>query len=177
MSERLSARFDGDLEDPAADHVLDALSGNDEARHTWLAYCLIGDTLRSEPAIERDLVAGVMGRLADEPTVLAPVARVSPKKGFGRMLLPIAASVLGAAVVGLVSQTLNHSEASLPVADASRSAVAALPAASQPAVTTARGDPYMQYVFAHQSVAGGSPMPGVAQYVRTVLEARQGADR
>jgi sigma-E factor negative regulatory protein RseA len=54
-----------------------------QARATWHTYHLIGDVLRSDdlastPRRDRDFLAGVRARLADEPTVLAPQPLVMP---------------------------------------------------------------------------------------------------
>ena len=57
-----------------------------EARASWHAYQLIGDVLRSEdlaaePAADEAFLVALRARLADEPVVLAPQARVERRAG------------------------------------------------------------------------------------------------
>jgi sigma-E factor negative regulatory protein RseA len=178
MTEKLSALLDGHVEDEGASRsVFEALRQDREMREKWGTYCLIGDALRGEAHGAPDLAPKVLARLEGEPTVLAPLSRPSGSvrsARLGRVMLPVAASVMGVSAVGWVVQTMQPAAAPASVA-------AKAPAGGSSLAATVPGpaaeDPLRSYVFAHQALAGGSLIPGVAQYVRTVTEVRQGADR
>ena len=190
MKDRLSALLDGDLEEEAMKPVFDGLQRDPDLRQTWGAYCLIGDTLRGERGSSRDFVNRVLASLDDEPTVLAPqtrpVSSAANQAGW-RSLMPIAASVMGVAAVGLVAASLySGRDQQLGQAAVARSAV------SQPATQVARlivppaqvehvqrtgDDVHREYVFAHQSVVGGGPVPAALQYVRSISNLREDAAR
>jgi sigma-E factor negative regulatory protein RseA len=77
----LSALADGDATDGEAARAWQAWRDDPEARASWHAYQLIGDVLRSEdlaaePAADEAFLVALRARLADEPVVLAPQARV-----------------------------------------------------------------------------------------------------
>lgn len=76
MQERLSALVDGELADADILNLVDRVARDEELCRTWGRYHLIGDAMRGHrvagPGVE--LGDRVMARLADEPTVLAPVA-------------------------------------------------------------------------------------------------------
>lgn len=180
MTEKLSALLDGHLVDDAATRpIFDCLRQDRAMREKWGTYCLIGDALRGE-AEGPDLVGKVLARLDGEPTVLAPALRpraAARSTRLGRVVLPVAASVMGVTAVGWVVQSMQQPAGPLDVAAAkpvgkvnNGVAVAAAPASNPE-------DSLRSYVFAHQALAGGSPIPGVAQFVRTVTEVRQGSDR
>lgn len=187
MKDRLSALLDGDLDEHAMHPVLEGLHRDPRLRKDWDAYCLIGDVLRGENHAPAGFVGRVMAELEAEPTVLSP--RPAPQDPASQQrawqsLMPIAASVMGVAAVGLVAATLYSQDAAVPPA------VAMQRIASSPSLATAersevdrRGlkvvgdDPYREYVFAHQGVSPGGPMPAAVQYVRTVSEQHEGAGR
>jgi sigma-E factor negative regulatory protein RseA len=80
------------------------------------------------------------------------------------------------AAVGLVAFTLYSQpddQLSHAAAPGSVQAVERAPVRSVVAVTSAdREDAHRKYVFVHQAMSGGGPIPGAVQYVRTVSEAR-----
>lgn len=170
MKERLSALLDGDLEDDAAHPVLEVLGRDHETRRDWDAYCLIGDVLRGEQCGDAALADRVMHALRDEPVVFAPVrkggtARAS-RGGFVQRVMPIAASVMGMAVVGAVGYTLySGGDTQLPVTPA----VAQADSATDSLLTLqASNEPHRKYVLVHQGMSGGGVMPAAFQYVRSV---------
>jgi sigma-E factor negative regulatory protein RseA len=179
MKERISAFIDGHFDDARDDGaVVGRMAHSDEARETWQTYCLIGDALRSEAALGKDLTASVMDRLEQEATVLSPVNTVRDRQrtqGVWHRLMPIAASVMGVAAVGWVVLQLNSTESAPVLAQAPQQAapiqaVAANAPASEPRVT--RDTALRAFVLAHQGTARGA-LPGVAPYVRTVAELPQ----
>ncbi|MBS0544998.1 MAG: sigma-E factor negative regulatory protein [Proteobacteria bacterium] len=190
MKDRLSALLDGDLEKEAMKPVLDGLQRDPDLRRNWDAYCLIGDALRGERSASPDFVGRVMASLDDEPTVLAPAAIPSlsaASRAGWRSLMPIAASVMGVAAVGLVAASLySGNDRPLGPMAGARGVV------SQPANQVARlfvpppqagqaqrpgDDVHREYVFAHQSVVGGGPVPAALQYVRSISNLREDAAR
>lgn len=179
MNEKLSALFDGHLDDDDAvtRPIFDALRQDRALREKWGTYCLIGDALRGETQ-GSDLVGHVLARLDGEPTVLAPALRprAAPRSTrLGRVVLPVAASVMGVTAVGWVMQSMQPAPGPLDVAAKPGNRVGGMVAAVAPPGTP--DDPLRSYVFAHQAMTGDSPIPGVAQFVRTVTEVRQGSDR
>ncbi|KAA3653700.1 MAG: anti-sigma 24 factor [Proteobacteria bacterium] len=169
MKERISALLDGDLDAQAVEPALTSVRASADARRQWDAYCLIGDALRGEPELDRDLTAGVMARLDLEPTVLAPAAIARPEPA-GRMLLkrvlPLAASVAGVAAVGWLALPKTQDATAIQMARMSPAPVAVAAAES------GRRDqePLRAYLFAHQSLANQGAIPAVAPFVRTVAE-------
>lgn len=175
MTEKLSALFDGDTDEAALSPALESLRRDPRLREKWNVYCLIGDAIRGDPVGEPDLSARVMARLEFEPTVLSPTLGAHPelrsRSSWGRVLLPVAASVMGVAVVGWAMQVFKSEGPDVGPAMAPMALVVPPPRGLEP-----KDDPYQQYVFAHQILAGRSAIPGVAQYVRTVAESRSGSE-
>lgn len=170
MNDKLSALIDGDLDEQAVRLIVDRLNRDDALRKEWDVYCLIGDTLRGEYHDSSDLVVRVMSGLDSEPTVLSPRSSVSdaPRRSLWHSLLPVAASVMGVAAVGLVASTMYSDDAAVaPVASIQR---VASQSGMQPVSTPAPAvnDLHREYVFVHQSMTSGGPMPAAVQYVRTV---------
>ncbi len=186
MKDRLSALLDGDLDEHAMHPVLDGLRRDPKLRKDWDAYCLIGDLIRGERPASSGFVGRVMAELDAEPTLLAPAptADGALQQRAWQSVMPIAASVMGVAAVGLVAATLYSQDATVApkvamqrVATASVVASPALVQVDRGALQVVGDDPYREYVFAHQGVSAGGPMPAAVQYVRTVSDQREGAGR
>jgi sigma-E factor negative regulatory protein RseA len=82
----LSALADGDATDSEAARAYLAWRDDPDARASWHAYQLIGDVLRSEdlatePSADEAFLVALRARLAGEPVVLAPQARVGADPG------------------------------------------------------------------------------------------------
>jgi len=185
MKDKLSALIDGDLEEQAMRPIFDGLRRDEALRRDWDAYCLIGDAIRGERTGSLGFVDRVMAGLEDEPVVFAPAALSgsAARTSLWHKLMPIAASVMGVAAVGLVAATLYSQNDPVPATIAVQRVAAPPVVASggQPAVTVSRvqalaDDPMREYVFAHQGVSGG-PMPTAVQYVRTVSAQPEGTGR
>ncbi|MFA7270109.1 MAG: sigma-E factor negative regulatory protein [Sterolibacterium sp.] len=167
MKPDISALLDDELEPGAASRTIDALRCEKELQEAWNVYHLIGDTLRRSPGYSHDLSAKVMARLAEEPILLAPAAK--PKRTPLRFALPLAAAIMGMAAVGWVALSLN---APLPLE------LAAKPRSSnQPVVQLTEqssSGALKEYLVAHQVHSPSGGIQGVATYVRSVSEIRQG---
>lgn len=169
MKDRISAFMDGELDDTAAEHVIDALGRNREALEAWRAYHVISDALREGRMLSEGFSARVAAQLAKEPTVLAPQRLSSPQPrtwyalaasvaavalvawlGFGPQE-PTIAPVAQAPVVAPVSVAIK------PVIDA-KPAVIPLPSGTN------------DYLLAHQGFSPRLSLQGMAPYVRTVSE-------
>lgn len=196
MKDNLSAFLDGELEDEAVAAACQRLGRDPELNAEWQTWCLIGDVLRGEQGsgtdfadelgadFGADLSARVLAALADEPTLLAPAAlqRKPARPALVARLLPIAASVMGVAAVGVVAATLfshqNPQPAAL-MAGTPLTAPATLAQAARPpqAVNVrqeaAADEALSEYLIAHQGASGGA-MPAGMQYVRTVSLASGG---
>lgn len=183
MKDKLSALLDGELGDELRRPVFDALKQDSSLRTDWNAYCLIGDALRGDHACAPDFVSRVMDGLDDEATVLAPrsVKPQTPRGSYWRTLMPLAASLMGVAAVGWVAHALYADSAestrlavSAPRSPSGEVQVAAVRPAS---VAPVAADPHREYVFVHQAMTGGGPIPGAIQHVRAVSDVRQDGAR
>ncbi|MHB8784762.1 MAG: sigma-E factor negative regulatory protein [Thauera sp.] len=181
MKDKVSALLDGDLDEQATRAVFDGLRRDPDLRRDWETYCLIGDSLRGDREGSDDFVARVMANLDAEPTVLAPRSApvAAARQRMWQSLMPIAASVMGVAAVGLVAATLYKQDASAPQTLAAAPAVKVVSASTAvlPVAQPSSGDAMREYVFAHQGLSRGGPLPAGVQYVRTVSDQRQGQDR
>ena len=167
MKPDISALLDDELEPGAASRTIDALRREKELQEAWNVYHLIGDALRRSPGYSHDLSAKVVARLAEEPVLFVPTAL--PKRTPLRFALPLAAAVMGMAAVGWVALSLNAPQ---PHELAARQRPS-----SQPVVHPAEQSPsgaLKEYLVAHQAHSPSGGIQGVAPYVRSVSEIRQG---
>jgi sigma-E factor negative regulatory protein RseA len=153
--------MDGELDGEELRQALNTLKRQD-AQQNWQVYHLIGDTLRKEPLLAVNFVDRVAGRLALEPTVLAP-----GKTRFAnhRMLvLSVAASLSAVALVAwtvLQTGTADFQPDSLAVKQ-----IATLPP------PPATGENVNSYLMAHQEFSPNVAMQA-APYTRTVAEVKR----
>lgn len=168
MKPDISALLDDELEPGEASRAIDALRRDRKLQEAWNVYHLIGDTLRRSPAYSPDLSAKVMAQLSEEPVLFAPSAQ--PKPVPLRFALPLAAAVMGMAAVGWVALSLNSP---LPPTE-----LAAKPRPSSglaaPVAERSPSSALKEYLVAHQAHSPSGGIQGVAPYVRSVSEIRQG---
>lgn len=168
MKPDISALLDDELESGEASRTIDALRGDLELQKAWNVYHLIGDTLRRSPTYSADLSAKVMARLSDEPVLFAPSAQ--PKRAPLRFALPLAAAVMGMAAVGWVALSLNTP---LPTELAAKPRTAS--ELVSPVSERSPSSALKEYLVAHQAHSPSGGIQGVAPYVRSVSEIRQGS--
>lgn len=163
--ERLSELMDGELNDSAIDGELDRIEGDPQSETIWATYHLIGDALRGEVVRVGGIGQRVHFMLANEPTILAPRSR----KRYGvtqRLVLPLAASVCGIAVVAWLALSNNPA-----ISPANNTGTPEMLAASPQVVQQANAteaDSIHEYLMAHQQFSPSTTMQGVVPYVRTV---------
>jgi len=162
MSENISRLMDGEVDDAELDGICAMLKSGD-AMATWTCYHAIGDVLRGEIAVTRDVGAAVARRLADEPTVLAP--RRSVPSGPASWAWAVAATLAAVSVVGWTAYSLvDATPAGLArVRDAGTMRAAEVRPATVPT----------DLLFAHQEYAPSSMLQGVGPYLRDVAVTRE----
>jgi sigma-E factor negative regulatory protein RseA len=171
--------MDGELDPGTAGDTLRRLGQHEELRDRWHTFHLIGDALRGEGMLSREFGRRFAQRLADEPTVLAPVRPAAPK--YTAYALSAAASLAAVALVGWFAAgsptvTMPSAEvAGTPVPKAEKLASETAPPAqlvSEPYDGALNG-----YLMAHTGFSPSTAIQGVAQYIRTVAASRSEPNR
>ena len=170
MKPDISALLDDELEQAEASRAIDALRRDKDLQEVWNTYHLIGDALRHSPEYSPNFSQRVMARLEAEPVLFAPSAQ--QKRTPLRFALPLAAAVMGMAAVGWVALSLNSPQ---PVELATKPRPANELAV--PVIDKSPSGALKEYLVAHQANSPGGGIQGVASYVRTVSEIRQGSKR
>jgi sigma-E factor negative regulatory protein RseA len=182
MKADVSALMDDALEGGSPKYLFDRLAQDPSLRRAWFQYHLIGDVLRGSPADNADIADRVMAKLALEPTILAPAAMPRRKRSGLRLVLPMAASLMGIGAVAWVAQTLNPPPVGTVAALQGRESLAAVQPPSAQNVPRAGIEPASMsqvrpYLFAHEGYSLQNGIQGVAPYVRTVSASREGSGR
>ena len=183
--ERLSALMDDELDEHATDGELDRMKSDPQREEAWATYHMIGDALRGQIGPVQGIDERVRVMLADEPTVLAPRTR-RMNRFTQRVVLPLAASVCGIAVVAWLALS-NNSAISPANNTRSPDVLATAPevvqqsnetiaAAFEAGGTESTGsestgfaaDDMSAYLMAHQQFSPSTAMQGLVPYVRTV---------
>ena len=164
MKSKISAYMDGELHPAESAGPLDVLREHGEAREAWNLYHLISDAMRDTRLLSGGFSARVAAKLAEEPTVIAPVrleTRVAPLR---RGALSVAAGVAAVALVGGVFfALLQDPEPVPPVAQAPQPVLHAKEAAQ-----VLPPDSANDYLLAHQAYSPRNSLQGMAPYVRMV---------
>lgn len=162
MKAKISELLDGELESREAAGPLDALRSEGEARDTWRNYHLIGDAMRDTRMLSPGFSGRVAARLAQEPTVMAPVRRAATPQRQRWQFLSAAASVAAVAMVGWIA--FAPQESGTEIARVAPGGAVQIPAVAQvPPPATAN-----DYLYAHQGQSPRNSLQGVAPYVRMV---------
>jgi len=186
-AEQLSALVDGELAGDEVARACAAWRGDAALRGTWHAYHLIGDVLRSDdlasaPSRDERFLRQLRGRLAQEPTVLAPrAAAVVPAVRLRRRWRAGAAVAAGFVLVAgvlVVTQAPAPEPASRSMAQAPSPVVPVAATTAGPAADT--GDAMLvtdgkilrdarldRYLAAHQRFAGASALGVPSSFLRS----------
>jgi negative regulator of sigma E activity len=161
MTKELSALFDGELEMHEGPDLWATMKTNSRLQETWRQYKLIGDAMRDEGNLSRDITAKVMRELSDEPIAFAPRPQRPAK--WSSTLMALAASVAGISVVGWLAaqQFVGNEPATLARVERPKET-----AIAKPGVASTQG--MQEYMLAHQANAPGLYLQGGAQHIRTV---------
>ncbi len=162
MSENISRLMDGEVDEAELDAVCGTFKSGD-AMATWTCYHAIGDALRGEVAVTRDVRAAVARRLAEEPTVLAP--RRSMPSRPASWAWAAAATLAAVSVVGYTAYSLVDATP----AGFARVRDSGTMRASEVRPATVPSD----LLFAHQEYAPSSMLQGVGPYLRDVAVTRE----
>lgn len=163
MSDRISRLMDGELDDGELKFAWTELERPDGVA-TWSCYHAIGDALRGTDWPLRDFSERFCGRLAAEPTVLAPGHTRSRPLPF---VWAAAASVAAVALTGWVAfGTLDPSATAVAK---SREAAGVRAAQVRPQQVPA------DYLLAHQEYSPGTQSLGVGPNFRAATVATRDA--
>lgn len=166
--EKVSALMDGELEDNEAEIQVGRSKNDPAVREAWHTYHLIGDALRGQVELSANVLQRVSSRLADEPTVLAPVNRRRIHAPT-RIALSVAASLCGIAVVGWLAINNNAFVGDPGSAEFATSTRNNSPAQQTVQVVAAPANNQVNdYLLAHQEFSPSTAMQGMVSYVRTV---------
>jgi len=165
MKAKISALMDGELMQSELTEPLQALREEGEALEAWRTYHLISDSLQDTRILSSGFSARFAGRLALEPTILAP-ASVTPREVKHPYRAPLSAAAGLAAIAlvgGLAMQAFGPGEQQVAQTKAPEVIRA-------PAVNVPMPGEVNDYLLAHQNYSPRSNLQGVAPYVRTVSD-------
>jgi sigma-E factor negative regulatory protein RseA len=156
MNEQISRLMDGEVDAQEMDAICATL-GSNAAMATWSCYHTIGDALRGETAVTRNVVTAVARQLAHEPTVVAPRIRATAP-GPATWLWAMAATLAAVTVVGYTAYSMiDEAPAGLAkVREAGTMSAAQVRPLTIPA----------DYLLAHQEYAPANALQGVGPYLR-----------
>lgn len=155
MESRISALADGELDHEEANAILVSAREQTELQQKWNMYHLIGDSLRQTATLSPDFNARFVGRLAKEPTVLAPRRFLPHRRPL--IALSAAASIAAVSLVAWLAPQFN------PERDMGATARAVVAEASTSSEINVNG-----YLAAHQEYSPAVQLP--RHYQRASLE-------
>lgn len=154
MESRISALADGELDHEEANAILLSAREQTELQQKWNMYHLIGDSLRQTATLSPDFNTRFAGRLAKEPTVLAPRRLLPHRRSL--IALSAAASITAVSLVAWVALQFNPERTA-------RAVVAEASTAIAPSEINVNG-----YLAAHQEYSPAVQLP--RHYQRASLE-------
>lgn len=172
--DKISALIDGELDEREMNRQLSRIKQQEELRESWDLFHLIGDTLRDDGRLSPHFRQRMTGRLALEPTILAP--RRSVAKRVTAYALSAAASLSAIAVVAWVAFSANPLSTPQEIAKIKVPASATVGAGPQLASITVQGN-MNEYLLAHQEFSPSTALQGVASFIRTVSDSQPIRDR
>jgi sigma-E factor negative regulatory protein RseA len=169
--ERISELMDGELETREAQRQLARIKQDQELAYCWSTFHLIGDALRGERTLSRELSDRVATKLAGEPTILAP--RAYTFKRVATYAMSAAASLSAVALVAWIA--FFNNPLAPPQPELAKAPPAPPPAAALPAqLASVPSEGQMnEYLIAHQEFSPSTAIQGLAPYIRGVSGTRQ----
>jgi len=163
MTAEISSAMDGEVRHEDALHLFAAMKSRGELGDAWQTYHLIGDCLRQTAPLSNDFTVKLGQRLAQEPTVLAPVRRKLPTVDHPLIGLSAAASV---AIITFAGWTAyQHADTPSPAAV---QMAATAQAEKYAAVANPSSKSFSPYLVAHHETSPSMGMQGVTPYIRAV---------
>jgi sigma-E factor negative regulatory protein RseA len=174
--ERISELMDGELEAREAQRQLARLKQDEKLAHCWSTYHLIGDALRGERPLAREISGRVARQLTQEPTILAPRS-YAPSKRAATYAVSVAASLSAVTLVVWIAFFNNPLAPQTPAEIAAApSALPAAPAVSELASVPSEGQ-MNEYLRAHTEYSPSTAIQGLAPYIRSVSGTQQAKGR
>ena len=166
MKQQLSACMDGELDLNDNPHLLTILSKNDDLDQVWKMYHLIGDALRHDTMLSRNLTASTMQQLKSEAVVLAPKRHIMNQWLSHHYAGSLAASITAVAFVGWAIWQAQGIPSTTPQIVVQSS----LQVATKDSLPV---ETFNQYMLAHHEYASGNAMQ-YASDVKTVSYTESG---
>jgi sigma-E factor negative regulatory protein RseA len=160
--------MDGELSEAELAEPLNALKVGGEALEAWRKYHLISDALRDTQVLSPGFSTRFAERLAQEPTILAPMPRAAEKRR-NRLPLSMAASFAAVAMVGWVAFQGGQGVSGPEAEQVAQSKITERAAMAANKVVPMPGQ-VNDYLLAHQHYSPRSTLQGVAPYVRSVSD-------
>jgi sigma-E factor negative regulatory protein RseA len=164
MKQEISALMDGELFDDDAEAILDKLKRNPDTHDEWQTYHLISDVLRQSDQFHANMRIAIRERLEAEPTILAPVSRVSHNVQW--FALSAVASAMALTLVAWLSVQIGPETAPQ---------IAMLQSSNDSHSASLPANGLDDYLMAHQEFSPSSDVYGMTSYVHAV--ARQQEDK
>jgi sigma-E factor negative regulatory protein RseA len=172
--ERLSELMDGELEAREAQRQLARLKQDKELAHCWSTFHLIGDALRGERPLAREVSSRVAQQLVTEPTVLAPRS-YAPKRA-ATYAVSVAASLSAVALVAWIAFFDNPLAPQQAAIAPPASPVPAAASSEHLASVPSEGETN-DLLRAHTEYSPSTAIQGLAPYIRSVSGTQQARDR
>jgi sigma-E factor negative regulatory protein RseA len=175
--ERISELMDGELEAREAQRQFARIKQDKELAHCWNTFHLIGDALRGERPLSREISGRVAMGLANEPTVLAPRSRSYATKRAATYAVSIAASLSAVALVVWIAFYNPLVPAEIAKAPSPPAPAPAVAAASEQLASVPSEGHMNEYLMAHQEFSPSTAIQGLAPYIRSVSGTQQAKGR
>jgi sigma-E factor negative regulatory protein RseA len=169
MKNKISALIDGELDSHERESAVAALRHDPDAIEAWRIYHLVGDVMRDARPLPTGFSDRFSQRLAQEPSILAPVQMTREPGRVRRVPLYAAASLAAIALVGWLAFMPRPGVApgDLTIAQSRPPTVAK--AATEPPAKSLPGSA-RDYLLAHQAYSPRVTLQGIAPAVRTVAD-------
>lgn len=171
--ERISELMDGELEAREAQRQLARIKQDQELAHCWSTFHLIGDALRGERPLAREISSRVATQLVNEPTVLAP--RSYAPKRTATYAVSVAASLSAVALVVWIG-FFNNPLAPQPEIITKKAPPTPPPAELELASVPSEGQ-VNDLLRAHTEYSPSTAIQGLAPYIRSVSGTQEAKGR